>query len=214
MQQIEHLIVRLLTHEYLQEEYHEISYNRVVYVAPGRLAARLSYHTRQSIKGEVKRKLEFPFTSSTIKSGTKLERKSGDSSQLSASKKRKVSEKSSKAKGKMKAVEPDDQDDFGDEDEPTIIYSDQDGIEDASFLSNDDAPQGPSQKLLDNHVPNENFSDDNDDDADDYQWSRSLLEEPRPRFKAHVKKQTKVSNRFTMNIIQEGDNEVMVLSSD
>ena len=212
MQQIEHLIVRLLTHEYLQEEYHETSYNRVVYVAPGRLAARLSYHTRQSIKGEVKRKLEFLFTSSRIKSGTK--RKSGDSSQLSGPKKRKVSGKSSKAKGKMKAVEPDDQDDFGDEDEPTVIYSDQDGIEDASFLSNDDAPQGPSQKLLDNHVPDDIYGSDNDDDADDYQWSRSLLEEPRPRFKPHVKNQTKASNRFTMNIIQEGDNEVMVLSSD
>jgi len=208
--------VRLLTHEYLQEEYHETSYTRVVYVAPGPLATRLSYHTRQSIKGQVKHKLEFLFTSSKIKSGTK--RKSGELGQPSGPKKRKMLGSSSKAKGKMKAVEPDDQDDFGDEDEPAIVLSDQDDHEDVSFLSNDDAPAGPSQKILDKNVPDdiyvsldEDFSDDNNDN---YQWSHSFLEASRARFKPHSKNQTKASNQFKMNIIQEGDNEVMVLSSD
>lgn len=133
LQQIEHLIVRLLTQKYLQEEYHETAYCRVVYVAPGPLAARLNHHTRQSIKGEVKLKLEFLFPSSEIKSGTK--RKNEDSSQPSGPKKPKVSAKSNKAKGKLKAVKPDDRD--GDEDEfPNVLPQ----VEDISFLSDNEAP--------------------------------------------------------------------------
>ena len=207
LQQIEHLIIRLLTRGYLQEEYHETAYNRVVYIAPGPLATRLNHHTRQSIKGEVKRKLEFLFTSSKIKSGTK--RKSGDVSQSSGSKKRKVLEKSSKAKGKMKAVEPDDQDDFGVEDE----------YQEDIFLSDDEVPAGVSQKALDKNVPDdmyesfdENLSDDNEDSIN-YGWSHSLLEEPRPA-KPYSINQTKASKRLAMNIIQEGDHEVVELLSD
>ena len=210
MQQIEHLIVRLLTQKYLQEEYHETAYCRVVYVAPGPLAVRLSYHTRQSIKGEVKRKLEFLFPSSEIKSGTK--RKNVDSNQPSGSKKkRKVSAKSSKAKGKLKAVEPDDRD--GDEDEPANVLPED---EDISFLSDDEAP---SQKILHNYLPGGddyesidlNISDDNDDSSNNFAWSHSFLEEPRERFKPYLKNRTKAS---TMNTIQEGDKEVITLSSD
>ena len=182
----------------------------MVYVAPGPLAARLSYHTRQSIKGEVKPKLEFLFPCSEIKSGTK--RKKVDSNQPSASKKRKVSAKSSKAKGKLKAVEPDDRD--GDEDEPANVLPDGD----ISFLSDDEAP---SQRILHRYLPSEddyesidlNLSDDNDDNANNFAWSHSFLEEPRARFKPYLKKETKV-NRSTINNIQEDDNEVIMLSSD
>jgi ATP-dependent DNA helicase Q1 len=211
-----------LTHQYLQEEYHETAYCRVVYVAPGPAAAKLSHHTLQSIKGEVKRKLEFLFTSSKIRSGTK--RKSIDPNQPSGPKKRKVSGKSGKAKGKMRAVEPDNQDDFADEDEPAIVLSDQVELEDIFFLSDDDAPD-PSRKILDKNVPDDddddiyesfdqNLSDDNNDSTNNYEWSHSLLEEPRARFKPYSKNQTKTFNRSTMNIIQEGDNEVIMLSSD
>ncbi|KAF8816782.1 ATP-dependent DNA helicase [Phlegmacium glaucopus] len=211
--QIEHLIVRLLTHEYLQEEYHETSYARVVYVAPGPLSARLSHHTRQSIKGEVKRKLEFLFTSSKIKSGG-TKRKSGDSGQPSGPKKRKVAESSSKAKGKMKAAEPDDQDDFGDEDEPANVLSDLDNLGDLSFLSNDD---GLPEKILDKNVSDDdiyesfdqNLSDADADDDSNYPWSRSMLDGSGLRPKSSSKN---TSNQFTMKILQEGDNEVMVLS--
>ena len=214
LQQIEHLIVRLLTQEYLQEEYHETAYCRVVYLAPGPLAARLSHHTRQSIKGEVKRKLEFLFPASEIKSGTK--RKNAGSNQPSGSKKRKSSaNKSSKVKGKSKAVEPDDQDDFGDEEPDNVLPE----VEDISFLSDDEAP---SQQILHKYVPdnddygsiNLDLSDDNDDSTNNFTWSHSLLEEPRPRFKPYLKKQTKASNRSTMNIVQECDNAVITLSSD
>ena len=184
----------------------------MVYVAPGPLAARLNYHTRQSIKGEVKRKLEFLFPSSEIKSGTK--RKNVDSSQPSGHKKRKVSAKSSKAKGKLKAVEPDDRD--GDEDEPANFLPEG---EDISFLSDDEVP---SQKNLYKNLPGDddyesidlNLSDDNDDTTNSFAWSHSFLEEPRARFKPYLKNQTKASNRPTMNNIQEGDNEVITLSSD
>ena len=51
LQQIEKLIVRLLTQEYLPEEYHETAY-WVVYDAPGPLAGRLGYHICRSIKGK------------------------------------------------------------------------------------------------------------------------------------------------------------------
>jgi hypothetical protein len=186
-----------------------------VYVAPGPLAARLSYHTRQSIKGEVKSKLEFLFPSSEIKTGTK--RKNTGKDQPSGTKKRKVSAKSSKAKGKLKAVEPDDRDDFGDGDE------DEHGdflpeIADISYMSDDEAP---TQKVLHKHVPGDddyesidlNLSDENDDSTNNYAWSHSFLEEPRARFKPYLKNQTKASNRSTMNI-QESDNEVIMLSSD
>ena len=172
----------------------------------------------------MKRKLEFLFTSSRIKAGTK--RKSVDSNGPSGLKKRKVSGKSSKAKSKMKAVEPDNQDDFPDEDEPAIILSDQVELEDISFLSDDEAP-GLSRRILDENVPDDdddmyesidqNISDDNDDQTNNnnnYAWSHSLLEEPRARFKPYLKNQTKTPNRSTMNIIREGDNEVIMLSSD
>ena len=148
LQQIEHLIVRLLTQKYLQEEYHETAYCRVVYVAPGPLAARLNHHTLQSIKGEVKLKLEFLFPSSEIKSGTK--RKNEDSSQPSGPKKPKVSAKSNKTKGKLKAVKPDDRD--GDEDEfPNVLPQ----VEDISFLSDNEAP---SHKILHKYVPDDFLS--------------------------------------------------------
>ena len=205
------MIVRLLTQEYLQEEYHETSYSRVVYVAPGPFAARLSHHTRQSIKGEVKRKLEFLFPSSEIKSGTK--RKNVGSDQPGP-KKRKVSAKSTKAKGKLKAVEPDDQDDLGDEEPANNLPE----VEDISFLSDDEAP---SQKIPHKYVPDDdyesidlNISDDNDDSTNNYAWSHSFLEEPRARFKPYLKNQTKASNRSTSNIIQNDDNAVIMLSSD
>ena len=179
----------------------------MVYVAPGPLAARLSYHTRQSIKGEVKRKLEFLFPCSETKSGTK--RKNVDSDRPSAPKKRKVPAKSSKAKGKLKAVEPDDRD--GDEDEPADVLPEGDDI----FLSDDEAP---SQKNLHEYIPGDNdyesidlnLSDDNNDSTNNFAWSHSLLEEPRHRFKPYLKKQNK-ANRSTMNNIQE-DNEVITLS--
>jgi ATP-dependent DNA helicase Q1 len=185
LQQIEHLIVRLLTQEYLQEEYHETSYCRVVYVAPGPLAARLSYHTRQSIKGEVKGKLEFLFPCSEIKSGTK--RKNVDSNQPSGPKKRKVSAKSSKAKAKLKTVEPDNQE--GDEDGPENAFLEGENI---SFLSDDEAS---SQKILPKYLPVDddydsidlNLSDDNDDSTNNFTWSHSLLEEPQARFKPYLK---------------------------
>jgi hypothetical protein len=182
------------------------------------LAARFSNHTLHSIKGEVKRKLEFLFTSSQVKSGTK--RKSLDSNRPSGSKKRKVSQKSSKAKGKMKSMDPDNQDDFGDEDEPAHLSSDQVELEDISFLS-DNEVRAPSHKKFDKNIPDDDdiyesidLSNDNDDNTNDYDWSHSLLEEPGPRFKPYSKNQPKASNRSTMNIIQEGDNEVIMLSSD
>ena len=161
----------------------------------------------------MKRKLEFLFPSSGIKSGTK--RKNVGEHQPSGSKKRKISAKSSKAKGKLKAVELDDQDGFGDE-EPVDVLPE---VEDISFLSDDEAP---SQQILHKYVPdnddygsiNLDLSDDNDDSTNNYTWSHSLLEEPRARFKPYLKKQTKASNRSTMDIVQEGDNAVITLSSD
>jgi hypothetical protein len=153
-------------------------------------------------------KLEF--LSSEIKSGTK--RKNEGSSQPSGPKKPKVSAKSSKAKGKLKAVEPDDR--AGDEDEPANVLPE---VGDFSFLSDDEAPL---HKILHKYVPvdddYESFdlkhSDDNDDSTNNYSWSHSFLEEPRARFKPYFKNQTKASNRSTMNKIQE--DEVITLSSD
>ena len=180
----------------------------MVYVVPGPLAARLSYHSRQSIKREVKGKLEFLFPCSEIKSGTK--RKNVDSNQPSGSKKRKVSTKSSKAKGKLKADNRDE-----DEDGPANVLLDE---EDISFLS-DDEPS--SQKILHKYLPVDegyesidlNLSDDNDDSTNNFAWSHSFLEEPKARFKPYIKKQTKAS-RSTMNNVQEDDDEVIMLSSD
>ena len=205
----------------------------MVYVAPGPLAARLSYHTRQSVKGEVKYKLEFLFPCSEIKSGTK--RKNVNSNQPSASKKRKVLAKSSKAKGKLKAVEPDEGDPANilpedisfltDDEVPSqkilhkYLPDDDDELpeaEDIPFLTDDEVP---SQKILHKYLPGDdnecidlNVSDD-DDNTNNFAWSRSFLEEPRARFKPSIKKQTK-TNQSRMNNGQENDNEVIMLSSD
>ena len=162
--------------------------------------------------GEVRRRLEFLFSSSEIKSGTK--RKNAASSQPSGTKKRKVSAKSSKVKGKLKAVEPDDRD--GDGDEPAKVLPE---VGDVSFLSDEEAP---FQKILHKYIPSDddhesidlNLSDDNDDSSNNYGWSHSFLEEPRPRFKPYLKSETKAPNRSTVDNIQENDNEVIMLSSD
>ena len=156
----------------------------------------------------MKDKLEFLFPCSEIKSGTK--RKNVDSNQPSGSKKRKVSAKSSKAKGKLKADNRD-----GDEDGPTYDLFEEDDI---SFLSDEEAS---SQKNLHKYLPVDddyesidlNLSDDNDDSTNNFTWSHSFLEEPQARFKPYLKKQTKAS-RSTMKIVQEDDNEVIMLSSD
>ena len=152
----------------------------MVYVAPGPLAARFRYHTRQSIKGEMKRKLEFLFPCSEIRSRTK--RKNVDSNQPSASKKRKVSAKSSKSKGKMKAVESDDRD--GDEDDPADVLPEE---EDISFLSDDEAPQENLHKYLpgdDDYYESIdlNLSDDNDDSTNNFlEESRTYKQHSRER---------------------------------
>ena len=108
----------------------------------------------------------------------------------------------------MKAVEPDDQDALGDADEPEIILSDQDDLEDVSFLSDDDVPAGPSRKKFDKIVPDDMYEsfDENSSEDNDYDWSHSLRQD---RFKPYSKNKTKTPT--TRNIIQD---EVIMLSSD
>jgi len=139
----------------------------------------------------------------THKLGTKW--KGRDLGQTSGPKKRKVSGSTSKAKGKLQAVESDSQDNFGDEDKPAFVLSDQDDLEDVSILSNDNAPTVPSQKILDKNMPNdiyessdENFSNEDDDSTNNYQWSLSFLEESCASFKPYYCTNTTNSLRHVM----------------
>ncbi|KAF8156587.1 P-loop containing nucleoside triphosphate hydrolase protein [Crassisporium funariophilum] len=206
--EIEHLVVHLLTHRYLQEEYHDTAYSRLVYIAPGQLAARLSHHTLQTLRGDVKRKLEFLFVTKMKTSGRN---KAADTGQSSLPKKRKSTATSSKEKGKTKAI-LDSRIDSGDGDEPFAVQSDEDEDEEGyeAWSKDNEKPTSTKQVVGKANFDDMYVSDSEDEDGLAYAWSHSLLEEPRP--KRRRKSDTRDSNVFTMNIIKEGDNEVMVLS--
>lgn len=121
VQELEHLIVYLLTQNYLKEEYQQTAYTCNVYVAPGNLAARLAYQTRDAIISSSKVKVEFYFLKPASK--TKGKKKTDDTAKTKIPRKR-VSSGTASKKGKEKAIFDSDEDDLSSSDEDDVVVPD------------------------------------------------------------------------------------------
>jgi ATP-dependent DNA helicase Q1 len=191
-QEIEHLLIQLILKKYLDVEYHQTAYKGIVYIVPGQLAPTLVHLSRKDIETNARRKVEMVVAKGASKprkrTRTAVEKDASGSSVL---RKRKRG-----AGGNGKGREDDDD---GDDEE------DEDGEEDDWAGPG----PGPSRNLFSPTALEAVMDDDEDDEDEDYDWSRSMREDP-PR-KRH-KGRRKSENGFVM--IKEGDNEIMVLSSD
>ncbi|KIK00405.1 hypothetical protein K443DRAFT_7692 [Laccaria amethystina LaAM-08-1] len=195
--EIEHLLIQLILKKYLDVEYHQTAYKGIVYIVPGQLAPTLVHLSRKDIETNARRKVEMVVAKGASKprkrTRTAVEKDASGSSVL---RKRKRG-----AGGKGKGREDDDD---GDDEEDEIV--DEHGEDDDWAVR--PAP-GPSRNLFSPTTLEAVVDDDEDDEDEDYDWSRSMREDP-PR-KRH-KGRRKSENGFVM--IKEGDNEIMVLSSD
>ncbi|KAF8880470.1 P-loop containing nucleoside triphosphate hydrolase protein [Gymnopilus junonius] len=104
----EHLLVYLLTQDYLQEEYYQTSYTVVAYLVPGRLSARFIHLTRDAAVNGTRGKVEVDFLKPEAKK--RKSKKSDGSTKTSVPKKRKTTG-SGKGKGKAAAGSEDESSD-------------------------------------------------------------------------------------------------------
>ncbi|KAF8970329.1 P-loop containing nucleoside triphosphate hydrolase protein [Flammula alnicola] len=208
---LEHLVVYLLTQKYLQEEYHQTSYTCLVYIAPGQLAARLNYHTRESVNSS-RLKLEFCFLKKASKTKSKSKKKSDAPSKPIIPRKR-TSAGSTSKKGKGQAVLDSDDGDLSVSD---IISSDDEIEQNAGWLM-DYAKAGSSQTVPKEFDYDDMYASDSVKDSEEDEGVQDWeIYTPRdePRRKHRRKGEEKATNGLRINIIKEGDNDVMVLSSD
>ncbi|KAF9527696.1 P-loop containing nucleoside triphosphate hydrolase protein [Crepidotus variabilis] len=196
---IEHLIVRLMTKRFFTEDYQQTAYSMNVYVAPGQAAARLNHQTRQTIEaGSASVKYQFDF----IKPGSKAKK--------SKAAKPKTTDSGQPSKSTIPAKRKN-----------LTIDSDLDDSPDDMYDSNSD--NGGRTMLP---VPN---IDDDSDEGEFMDWSYSMRDDPKPKSQPPLptpKKRLKITEPQTskanyktnkgvkINIIQEGDIEVVELSSD
>lgn len=221
-QDLEHLVVYLLTQDYLQEEYQQTAYTCNVYLAPGPLAARLRYHSRESVTSS-KVKVEFHFLKST-----KTKAKKRDDTGKAKAPRKKTVEGGSK-QGKKKAVlggelssEEDDDlfvsDDTGKVKAPQKRMSDgnsKKGKNKAVYIDSDDGELSSVEeddfvvtdytKPLAPQIDSDDICTSDEEDAV-YDWETFAVRDGPPS------KRRRKSGGF--KVIQEGENEVMVLSSD
>lgn len=174
----------LLTQNYLKEEYQQTAYTCNVYVAPGNLAARLTYQTRDAIISSSKVKVEFYFLKPASKA--KGRKKTDDPAKAKIPRKR-VSSGTASKKGKERAIFDSDEGDLSSSD-----VEDDAGIPDYV---------GAAPEPFD---PDDMYASDSIDEGDEWETFPVQKEPPRKR--------RWKSDGFT--VIKEGDNEVMVLSSD
>jgi hypothetical protein len=203
-------------------------------MAPGQLAARLTHHqTRESISANAHLKLEFYFVKGASKANAKEKGKAKENgkkddtngSKSSIPKKRRSSGgTTAKDKGKGKAT-ADDEDEGGSDLGSISFYDDDDGDE----VRLDRPPQsrrlaGPSNLAAaarthsDDYEEIDIYGSDLEDNEEDvvYDWSHSMRDEPRAkrRRKSWGVNEGGTQSAKSLNIVKEGDNEVMVLSSD
>ncbi|PPQ78009.1 hypothetical protein CVT25_015565 [Psilocybe cyanescens] len=201
---IEHLLVYLLTQDYLKEEYLQTAYNCVVYVVAGKLAPRISHLSHERITSSAKPKLEFTFAKPAAK---KKATKAADGTSKSTIPKKRPS--SGSAKGKEKEVLDSD----GDDD----VSSDGEAHHEvmkpsAKGQKSQTAPQKASTSFNSNDMY---ASDSEDDDIVDCDWILPLKEEPRPKRRRKADAESPgTGSGYTMNIVKEGDREILELSSD
>jgi len=206
LQDIEHLLVDLLTKDYLKEEYVQTSYTCTVYIVPGGMSHRILHRTREDILGNPPVKLEYYFLK---KDNKKRAKKSEGASKTSIPKKRRST---GSAKGKGKALADGQSDSELDESDDDISTDD---IEcNVVESSGKTGKAGPSKAATTTFDSDDMYaSDSQDDESVGYDWSYSMRDEPRPkRRRKDEPTNSGDSGRVTMHIIKEGEKEVMVLS--
>ncbi|KIM36716.1 hypothetical protein M413DRAFT_449052 [Hebeloma cylindrosporum] len=225
---IEHLLVQLLTRKYLQEELHQTSYQVLAYLAPGPLAARLTHHqTRESVSSNANLKLELYFVKAASKAKAKDKGKAKDTG-----KKKDVngSSKSSIPKKRRSSGANKDEDAEERSDGGSVSFEDDEDDDERDNLGHRNRPPSkrgavmPSRTAAAAHTASDGYeeidiyaSDLDDSDSEvTYDWSHSMRDEPRAK-RRRKSSDTNVGGTqagYRMNIVKEGDNEVMVLSSD
>lgn len=110
----------LLTQNYLQEEYQQTAYTCNVYLAPGALASRLRYMSRESVVNSSRVKIEFTFLTPPAKG--KGKKKADDGGEPKVPRKRTAS---GSKKGKVTVVvDSDDGDLSSGEEESEVLITD------------------------------------------------------------------------------------------
>lgn len=202
------MLVYLLTHGYLQEEYLQTAYNCVVYVVSGKLAPRIAFLSRERVTGSTRPKLEFTFIKPpTKKKATK--KASGAASKSTIPKKRPFSES---AKGKERELSDED----GDEEDlyvsdPEVHFENM-----RSSSTKSRKTRAASQKASRSFNSDLHASDSEEDEVVDCDWELPLQKEPRPKRRRNAEAESSGTggDGYTMNIVKEGDREILELSSD
>ena len=192
------------------------------------------HQTRQSVSASANLKLEFYFVKAASKAKAKEnekgKKKDVNGSKSSIPKKR----PSSGGKGKGKATAGDRDEEGGSDPESISFDEDEEGEEDEDVdqvqqVQRNRPPLkrgGPSrngaaaQTLSDEYEEIDIYASDLEDSDPEvtYDWSHSMREEPRAK-RRRKSSDTKIDvggtqAGYRMNIVKEGGNEVMVLSSD
>lgn len=224
LQDIEHLLVQLLIKKYLAEEYHQTSYQVLAYLAPGQLAARLTHHqTRESVTANANLKLEFYFVKGASKAKAKEKGKAKDKG------KTKDADGGKSSIPKKRRSSGGNKDEEGGSELDSISF-DEDGEDEEDDRAQHNRPPSkrghfkPSRNTAAAQTASDGYeeidiyaSDLEDSDSEvTYDWSHSMREEPRAkrRRKSSDTNVGATQSGYRMNIVKEGDNEVMVLSSD
>jgi hypothetical protein len=223
LQDIEHLLVQLLTHRYLAEEYHQTSYQVLAYLAPGQLAARLTHHqTRESVTANANLKLEFYF----VKGASKAKAKDKGKAKDNGKKKDANGSKSSIPKKRRSSGGNKDEEEGGsDLDSISFDEDDEDEDDDQAQYNRPPPKRGPikpsknaaaAQKASDEYEEIDIYASDLQDSDSEvtYDWSHSMRDEPRAKRRRKSSDVGATQSGYKMNIVKEGNHEVMVLSSD
>lgn len=187
---MEHLIVRLLTSNYLEEDIVQNAYAVNTYIKLGGYKAdSLASYTRQSAVSGTGTRIEFDFLIPPAKSKKVAKTKS------TVPRKRAAGE-SSKGKGKGKATNEDLEDaDDSDTDSSIDIFG--------------ESTSGGKIAAANNGVLNSISDFDDGSDSEVYDWSYDMRQAPQPK---RMRKSPIENNKYSLQ--KGGDNEVIELSSD
>ncbi|KAF5351184.1 hypothetical protein D9756_008189 [Leucocoprinus leucothites] len=214
---IEHLIIHLLTKGYFKEEYQQTAYSANVYVVPGGLANRFIHETRENIENRAKPMIEMTLTKQTPKTRGRRKKNAEDEDvdgeDTPPMKKRKTAAGggTGKRKGKQKAAVNEPIDVIDDEDDANLdhMYVDNPPLRKNQPPKSAPRKRGGGESSEYETIEADVIEDPSDEDSDEvtYDWSTSLRQAPTARRKK--KSVGKTSSRPPVD-----EDEVLVLSSD
>ncbi|KAF9008323.1 P-loop containing nucleoside triphosphate hydrolase protein [Cyathus striatus] len=198
---LEHLVIHLLIQNYLKQSFRATEYRLQVYLVDGLQAQRLIHRSRESLH-ELNSKIVYTFkkpVTRSKKSGTTAK----GSTQPTIPRKRKAP-----ATNKVSRTQK-------------VPSSEDDGDEDDLYVDDDEGdpqpiPQAPPVKSTRQRSSREvvdmgdddidSYECDSDDEVIDYDWSNSYRKEPQ------AKRRRGTQMVSGLKVIQEGENEILILS--